>query len=187
MASAMCPAAIWARASVSAAWFGGGPCCALVTIAVTNTSATTVAVIVDMRTSYTRTVEGAIAMLRGAVRRRSSQPRSLSGLPLQILAKVDAPAGLGEPESQLSARACFVVQCGGRRAPPAAPSRRPPCGGCDERRADSLSPPLRDDIPAVEVPDAIGAAGVNDVVNRKLHEPDRAAVVERHQHLDRFV
>lgn len=57
----------------------------------------------------------------------------------------------------------------------------------DERRADSQTPGLGDHVPALQVADAIRAAGIDDVPNRQFHEADGAVIVaESDEHLGRL-
>jgi len=86
------------------------------------------------------------------------------------------------------ALARVVIQCRIRRKLTAPLPHRPTFGSCDESRTDSLSPDLRDDVPALEVADAIRATGIHDIADRELYEADRAVVVvEGHEHFGRFV
>lgn len=106
---------------------------------------------------------------------------------LEILSKVYAATGFGEPESGVSPLASDVVQRGIRREFPATLRRRPPLGSCDERGTDYLTAGLWNHVPALEVGNAIGAAGIDDVPDREFCETDRTGViVEREKDFGRF-
>ena len=107
---------------------------------------------------------------------------------LEILSEVDTAARLGEPKRQMRAMAYLIIQARIRRKLLAADALCPAFASSHEGRTDSLSSGLRNHEPAFEVADAVRAAGIHNVADRELHEPDGLAlVVERQDHFRGFM
>ena len=108
--------------------------------------------------------------------------------PLEVLPELDAPARLGEPERDVGPVTRLVVQVRVRSKFTTTLVFRPLLTRGNERRADSVSTRFQDDIPALEVPDAIRAARIHDVADRKLNETNGPVmVIEGDQHFGRLV